>query len=39
MMDPLEFWTICNANGILLSREQMEILKGFMMNCCIGMKR
>lgn len=23
MMDPLEFWTICNANGILLSREQV----------------
>ena len=29
MMDPLEFWTICNANGILLSREQMEIFERF----------
>jgi len=28
-MDPLEFWTICNANGILLSREQMETLERF----------
>ncbi|MFM8840401.1 MAG: 16S rRNA (guanine(527)-N(7))-methyltransferase RsmG, partial [bacterium] len=29
MMDPLEFWTICNANGILLSREQIETFERF----------
>ena len=28
-MDPLEFWTICNANGILLSREQVESFERF----------
>lgn len=29
MMDPLEFWTICNANGILLSREQVATFERF----------
>ncbi|MFM7157714.1 MAG: 16S rRNA (guanine(527)-N(7))-methyltransferase RsmG [Bacteroidota bacterium] len=29
MMDPLEFWTLCNANGILLTREQMETFERF----------
>jgi 16S rRNA (guanine527-N7)-methyltransferase len=29
MMDPLEFWTICNANGILLSREQVSTFERF----------
>ena len=29
MMDPLEFWTLCNANGILLSRDQVATFERF----------
>jgi 16S rRNA (guanine527-N7)-methyltransferase len=28
-MDPLEFWTLCNANGMLLSREQVATFERF----------